>query len=65
MLQVLQQLVGDNLTEAQLRAIATQTMAEGDVLDHDGRISFCEFEQVLARTDLDAKLFIHFDLRLD
>ena len=45
---VLQQLVGDNMSAAQLQAIAAQTMAEANVQDSRG-LALAEFEQVPRR----------------
>lgn len=43
--QVLQMMVGDNLTEVQLQQIVDKTILEADQ-DKDGKINFEEFKKV-------------------
>ena len=56
---VLKMMVGENLREDQLQQIVDKTISEADQ-DQDGRISYEEFCQVLASTDIETKMSIRF-----
>jgi len=56
--QVLQMMVGDNLTEVQLQQIVDKTIIEAD-LDKDGKINFEEFKKLVSNTeDFDEKMTV-------
>merc|ERR1711971_1040131 len=59
LLAVLTMMVGNNISTEQLISIAERTIQEADV-DKDNLISFEEFAQVLARTDVEQKMSIRF-----
>lgn len=59
LLSVLHMMVGSNISEEQLGSIADRTMEEADQ-DHDGAISFEEFQKVMERVDVNTKLSIRF-----
>jgi hypothetical protein len=48
----LRNMVGAYLDEKELSDIVEKVMDESDVLDHDGRISFVEFEKAILKCDL-------------
>eukprot|EP01091_Cochliopodium_minus_P008464 TRINITY_DN1923_c0_g1_i1.p1 TRINITY_DN1923_c0_g1~~TRINITY_DN1923_c0_g1_i1.p1 ORF type:complete len:207 (-),score=69.83 TRINITY_DN1923_c0_g1_i1:374-919(-) len=48
--QVLQMMVGDNLTEVQLQQIVDKTILEADQ-DKDGKINFEEFKKLISNTE--------------
>lgn len=56
--QVLQMMVGDNLTEVQLQQIVDKTILEADQ-DKDGKINFEEFKKLISNTEeFDEKLTV-------
>eukprot|EP00730_Choanoeca_flexa_P018184 TRINITY_DN8829_c0_g1_i1.p2 TRINITY_DN8829_c0_g1~~TRINITY_DN8829_c0_g1_i1.p2 ORF type:complete len:105 (+),score=10.11 TRINITY_DN8829_c0_g1_i1:563-877(+) len=57
--QVLKMMVTDGISDAQLSFIVDQTIKEADG-DGDGKISFDEFAQILAKTDIDSRMTIRF-----
>merc|ERR1712066_363171 len=59
LLAVLTMMVGANICEEQLVSIAERTIMEADS-DKDNLISFEEFKNVLARTDVEQKMSIRF-----
>jgi len=59
LLAVLTMMVGANICEEQLVSIAERTIMEADT-DKDNLISFDEFKNVLARTDVEQKMSIRF-----
>ncbi len=48
---VLKMMVGSNLKDQQLQQIVDKTIMEAD-LDHDGKISFAEFQKMVENTDV-------------
>uniref|UniRef100_A0A0G4FK31 EF-hand domain-containing protein n=1 Tax=Chromera velia CCMP2878 TaxID=1169474 RepID=A0A0G4FK31_9ALVE len=54
---VMKMMVGSNLNDAQLQQLVDRTMLQAD-LDHDGLISFEEFQKVVAHIDISDKLKI-------
>eukprot|EP00730_Choanoeca_flexa_P018185 TRINITY_DN8829_c0_g1_i2.p1 TRINITY_DN8829_c0_g1~~TRINITY_DN8829_c0_g1_i2.p1 ORF type:complete len:203 (+),score=50.82 TRINITY_DN8829_c0_g1_i2:105-713(+) len=56
---VLKMMVTDGISDAQLSFIVDQTIKEADG-DGDGKISFDEFAQILAKTDIDSRMTIRF-----
>ena len=50
-------MVGSNLLDSQLQQIVDKTIEEADK-DHDGRITFDEFQEVLALSDIQRKMTI-------
>ncbi|KJE91491.1 calcium-binding protein p22 [Capsaspora owczarzaki ATCC 30864] len=58
--EVLKMLVGVHVSEDQLRQIIDSTIQEADTIDHDGKLSFPEFAEVLKTTDMASKLSIAF-----
>ncbi|KAK1807031.1 Calcineurin subunit B, partial [Friedmanniomyces endolithicus] len=44
-------MVGSNLKDQQLQQIVDKTIMEAD-LDHDGKISFAEFQKMVENTDV-------------
>ena len=48
---VLKMMVGSNLKDQQLQQIVDKTIMEAD-LDHDGKISFEEFQKMVENTDV-------------
>jgi len=59
LLAVLHMMVGANISDDQLSSIAERTIKEADT-DHDNMISFEEFCEALARTDVEQKMSIRF-----
>eukprot|EP00033_Pygsuia_biforma_P001362 GCRY01001543.1.p1 GENE.GCRY01001543.1~~GCRY01001543.1.p1 ORF type:complete len:178 (+),score=24.50 GCRY01001543.1:205-738(+) len=55
--QVLKMMVGSNLSDVQLQQIVDKSILEGDS-DHDGKISFEEFCQMVSKTDISQKMTI-------
>jgi len=54
---VLKSMVGSNLTDIQLQQLVDRTILRGD-LDHDGKLSYEEFVNLVQDTDLEHKLYI-------
>lgn len=59
LLVLLHMMVGSNITEEQLGAIADRTLLEAD-LDEDGQISFEEFIKALEKSDCEQMMSIRF-----
>ncbi|XP_054758740.1 calcineurin B homologous protein 1-like [Lytechinus pictus] len=59
LLVLLHMMVGSNITEEQLGAIADRTLTEAD-LDQDGQISFDEFLKALEKSDIEQMMSIRF-----
>ncbi|KAL0237052.1 hypothetical protein PCE1_000449 [Barthelona sp. PCE] len=59
LLEVLQTMVGCNLTETQLNSIVDKTFREVD-LDGDGEITFEEFSELLKDSDVENRMTIRF-----
>ncbi|XP_072164995.1 calcineurin B homologous protein 1-like [Diadema setosum] len=59
LLVLLHMMVGSNITEEQLSAIADRTITEAD-LDNDGQISFEEFESALEKSEVEHMMSIRF-----
>eukprot|EP00049_Salpingoeca_infusionum_P002623 m.58461 g.58461 ORF g.58461 m.58461 type:complete len:199 (+) comp11691_c0_seq4:185-781(+) len=57
--EVLKMMVTDGITDGELSFIVDQTISEADH-DGDGKISFKEFEQILAQTDVCQRMTIRF-----
>lgn len=57
--EILNMMVGSNISAEQLDSIADRTITEAD-LDNDGKISFDEFCRAMEKTDIEQKMSIRF-----
>ncbi|GMR42905.1 hypothetical protein PMAYCL1PPCAC_33503 [Pristionchus mayeri] len=56
---ILQMMIGSNVSEDQVNSIADRTMREADK-DNDGYITFQEFCHAMEKTDIEQKMSFHF-----
>jgi serine/threonine-protein phosphatase 2B regulatory subunit len=57
---VLKMMVGNNLKDGQLQQIVDKTILEAD-LDHDGKVSFEEFKNMIDGTDFVRQMIVQDD----
>jgi Ca2+-binding EF-hand superfamily protein len=55
---IIQSMLGSNVSDEQIRNIVQKTIADADVLDSDGSISFAEFKRSMFNADLENILSI-------
>jgi serine/threonine-protein phosphatase 2B regulatory subunit len=58
--EVLRLMVGQHLTDEQIREIVETTIHQADTIDYDGKLSFEEFSRVIYNTNIENKLTVIF-----